>query len=446
MNVLLPPIRIERLSHGGEGVGALPSGKRVFVPATAPGDVVEIEPVEERRAFVRARLLRVVEPGPDRIEPACPHAARCGGCQLLHLDTTAQLRAKEEAFYGALERIAGLPRERIERPLPIVAAPADRRYRVRARLHVRRGRIGFLRRATHELEAIGSCLLLDPKLERLVFDIAAALRTHPLPALREIDACVGEEGGAIALHPAEEAPVGWADGSGRIFEGVEGLQGIVAIPPPSPAPRTRRRRPPGPAPAPVVFGNPVLSRPAPLAPGVRLFTRPDLFAQAHAGANEALVRAAVEGLAPTASDQVLELHAGAGNFTFALARRSGRVVAVEFEGGALDLARRSAAEAGVENVRFVGGDAERVATGFALEGRRFDLVLLDPPRTGAKGVADALVRLGPRRIAWVSCDPATLARDLAPLLAAGYRVDSAVPIDMFPQTYHVEGVVLLERA
>lgn len=445
----LPPVQIESLAHGGDGVATLPSGKRVFVPATAPGDRVEIEAVEERPALVKARLLRVIEPGPSRVDLVCPHAERCGGCQLQQVAADAQLAAKEAAFYEALARIGGLRREDIAEARPIVSSPAAFRYRIRARLHVRGGQLGYLRRGSHELEAIAGCHLLEPALERLVLASAETLRARPLRGLVDLDACIGADGeGALALHPDPKAGAAWAEKAPRIFEGIEGLKGIVALPPPAPAVvKGKRAPPPGMGgPAPRVFGDPVVVRPAPLARGVALLGRPDVFAQANAAANEALVRAAIEGLEVESGDEVLELYGGAGNFTFALAARAARVTAVEFEGVSLDLARRAAREGRVANVRFVAGDAAKVVQGFAAEGRRFDLALLDPPRVGARGVGESLAALGPRRIAYVSCDPATLARDLAPLLAAGYRVRTAVPVDMFPQTYHVEGVVLLERA
>ncbi len=142
---------------------------------------------------------------------------------------------------------------------------------------------------------------------------------------------------------------------------------------------------------------------------------------------------------------MLELYCGAGNFTFALAAAAAHVTAIEAAGPSLELCRRAAAAAKVENVRLLAGDAAALAGGLAQEGRRFDLALLDPPRAGAKGLARTLADLGPRRIAYVSCDPATLARDVKALVAAGYRVRRTRPVDMFPQTYHLEAVVTLER-
>jgi len=175
-------------------------------------------------------------------------------------------------------------------------------------------------------------------------------------------------------------------------------------------------------------------------------TRPDVFQQANRGANALLVRTALDLLRPEGED-VLELHCGAGNFTAPLAARARSVAAVEVQGPALDLAREDLSAAG--NVRFYAGDAVKLALALARErgpaARKFGAVLLDPPREGAKGIGPALRELGAARAVYVSCDPATLARDVRACVEAGYRVSAVQPIDMFPQTHHVEGVVVMER-
>jgi 23S rRNA (uracil1939-C5)-methyltransferase len=178
-------------------------------------------------------------------------------------------------------------------------------------------------------------------------------------------------------------------------------------------------------------------------------TRPDVFQQANRGANALLVAEALRLLAPEGED-VLELHCGAGNFTGPLAARARAVAAVEVQGPALDLARADEAEReGGAAVRFFAGDALKLALALSRErgpsARRFGAALLDPPREGARGIGPALRELGVARAVYVSCDPATLARDLKGCVGAGFRVAEVVPVDLFPQTHHVEGIVLLER-
>jgi 23S rRNA (uracil1939-C5)-methyltransferase len=175
------------------------------------------------------------------------------------------------------------------------------------------------------------------------------------------------------------------------------------------------------------------------------FLRPDVFSQANARVNEQLVEAAVNGLNPGASDRVLELFSGSGNFTLPLAKLAGEVLAVEGNRASLELLARALKTAALSNVKVHSGPAEAMVDALASSGSRFDLVLLDPPRAGAAELMDALARLGPRRIAYVSCEPATLARDLKALLALGYRLEAATVFDQFPQTYHLEALVVLAR-
>ncbi len=172
-------------------------------------------------------------------------------------------------------------------------------------------------------------------------------------------------------------------------------------------------------------------------------SRPDVFQQANRAANALLVEVALDLLRPEGED-VLELYCGAGNFTGPLAARARAVAAVEGQGPALDLARQDLA--GAPNVRFFAGDALKLAGALAKEPRRFGAVLLDPPREGAKGIGRALRALGARRAAYVSCDPATLARDVRGCVEERFRIRAVRPVDLFPQTHHVEAVVLLEDA
>ncbi|HEY3352841.1 MAG TPA: TRAM domain-containing protein [Polyangia bacterium] len=429
-----PPltVRIESLAYGGEGVATLPSGKKVFVAGTAPGDLVAIALTQERPQFARARVLAVHEPGGDRVAPRCRHAGQCGGCQLQHVGAEAQRRAKEAAFYDGLRRLGGVRREEIPDARAIVAAAADLAYRSRCRLRVQGRRIGFCGWRSNDVVDLAECPVLVPPLEELALATAAALRARPVAGLRDLHLCVGDDGaGAAALFlegAAGAAPLAAAD---ALLAGVPGLRGVVVV---------------AAGGAPRLVGDPVVATAAPHAPGVRLLLRPDLFAQANPAVSALLVGLAVELLAPRPHDAALDLYAGAGNFTFALAARAGSTLAVEEAGPALALLERAAAAAGaMVRVETRAGDAVRVCGRLAAEGRPADVAIMDPPRQGAKELPAALAALGPRRIVYVSCDPATLARDVKALRGRGYAVAAAVPVDMFPQTYHIEGLVLLVR-
>ncbi len=188
----------------------------------------------------------------------------------------------------------------------------------------------------------------------------------------------------------------------------------------------------------VELGNPTLF-------DGQTYLRPDVFSQANQAVNEELVEAVLRALAPVPADRVLELFCGNGNFTLPLARLAREVVAVEGLGMSLALLERAALEAGISSLRIRAGEAAGIVRALAESDERVDLALLDPPRGGARELLEDLVRLGPRRIAYVSCDPATLARDLKSLLAHGYRLEAATVFDQFPQTYHLEALALLVR-
>ncbi len=430
-------IDIDDLAPGGEGVGR--SGSRpVFVPFTAPGDRV-LADVPAGEGAAHATLLAVISPGQARVSAPCRHFdggadAQCGGCEWLHVRYEVQLAAKARGVRETLRRIARLDPDACGLR-PILASPSPVRYRARAKFHLDRatGRLVFFRRRSHAPVALEECHLLLPGLDALRAAVGPALaRARLSPREVALEWSDHEARGAILLAidvtPAARARAETllADVpalAGAILRGEDGAWAAVG------APVLRLARIPG--------------RPA---AGLQR-SRPDVFQQANRGANALLVDAALGLLRPGGED-VLELLCGAGNFTAPLAARARLVAAVEGQGPALDLAREDLAEAG--NVRFFAGDALKLAHAFARErgpgARRFGAVLLDPPREGAKGIGPALRELAAPRVVYVSCDPATLARDVRGCVEAGYRVTAVQPVDMFPQTHHVEAAVLLERA
>jgi 23S rRNA (uracil1939-C5)-methyltransferase len=432
---------IEDLAPGGEGVGRH-GGRAVFVPFTVPGDrvVAELPPGE---GPAHATLVEVLAPGTPRVAAPCRHFGVCGGCEWLHLHYPAQLAAKERSLAAALRRIARL--EPGTFPLrPIVPSPSPLRYRTRAKFHLDResGRLVFFRRRSHEPVQLAECHLLVPALDALREAVGPALAAARLAA-REValEWSEAERRGAALLRVAEAGP-GVLGRAEALLAAVPALAGVVVQGENGPA---------------SVVGAPVLRQPRdPADPAAGLQrSRPDVFQQANRGANARLVRTALELLAPE-GEEVLELFCGAGNFTGPLAARARAVAAVEEQGPALELARADQSEPSrpgdrgeAGRVRFFAGDALKLALALARERgpavRRFGAVLLDPPREGAKGIGPALRDLGLPRAVYVSCDPATLARDVRACVEAGYRVAAVVPVDMFPQTHHVEAAVLLER-
>lgn len=376
-------LRIESLAAGGDGVGHLPDGRAVFVPFSAPGDRIRAEIVESRARFARARVAEILEPGPARVQPVCPAFGSCGGCSWQHVDYAAQLEAKRSILVETLRRIGKLEVPRVP---PVLPSPREYGYRGRTRVRVERGRVGYSRRRSHALCAVGRCPVLVPALE---------------DRLREL---------------AKSPPA--ADGEWELAAGCEGV----------------RAAPLGAAGAPQIQLE---------VAGRRIAVSSGVFAQSNALLLGEL--AARVGRAAGAGALAIELFAGAGLLTLELATRFERMVAVEGDPTAARDLRANLARAGISAVEVVGERVERALR--ALAGRRPDALVLDPPRGGlARGAASELAATAARWIVYLACDAATLARDLAEICARGYGLRAVEAIDLFPQTPHVEALATLEAA
>ena len=404
-------LRIESLVHGGEGL-ARHEGRVVFVRGGAPGDVVEAEVRGDGR-FEHARALRVVEAGASRVPAPCPIVEQCGGCPLQHVGYGAQLAAKSALTADALERIGGFPPASYQL-LPMVPSPKELRYRRRALLHRGpHGSWGFM--GDQGVVPVEECLLLEPSLQKL----ADALRGNDLPGVTDLALDTSAAGaGAVELRTRSTATPALRRRAAALLETVQGV--VIGA---------------------EGFGDPVL---VDELPGFRLRSRPDLFSQANRSMVPALQDAALAALGAAADGRILELFCGTGTLTLPLLGRARSVLAVESFGAALQLLRRSADEmsgAGAK-LRLAAGDAAQVVSG--LDGS-FDAALLDPPRTGSAEAVLALTSRGIPRVVYVSCDAPTLARDAKLLRERGYALDSARPLDLFPQTAHFEIVATFIR-
>lgn len=418
-------LQILRLSQLGEGI-AEHEGRAIFVPGTFPGDEIEATVTEQGRVL-RGTLTALLAPSADRRPSPCDVPNCCGGFEWLELGETAQRKAKQEIVLSTLEHLGGIPRTSLEvRELLAGRSLGSRR---RAVLHFTREGLGLFERGSHTRRTVQRCPMLSDPLTELPGRLGALLK----PLAKDGEAVhLLAEGDQVAFAVLLKGAV-----RPRHTEAVEAalaklrLRGAVIVPKDG---------------SPVELRKPVLRALSPLTPEVPLFLRPDAFAQANAELNVGLVSAAVQQLAPTEADRVLELYSGNGNFTFPIAGVAREVLAVEGAAVSVELARRSAREGGVENVRFVLDDVARSVKGRIAEGERFDLLLADPPRTGAPGIGGWAQALGVRRVVYVACDPAALARDAKGLVAAGFRPTVLQVADMFPQTRHVEAVLSFERA
>lgn len=426
---MIKRLRIERLAYGGAGIGRH-EGKAIFVPCTAPGDLVDCRIVREKKRYAEGELVALLESGSGRRTPACPLFGRCGGCQWQHLDYGEQARWKEEIFRDTLIRQANVPPDLV---LPLAHAPEEWGYRSRVQFKCRQTDaglvMGFYRSGSHFVIDVPHCPIAAPAINGALTHFRQWLSASPCPEkIPQVDVAVDDEArlrvvvhvldgreGALAayLRPLAEA-AGYAlflqSGRKDSLCHVTGAEDLHIHP---------------------ETGN-----------DLRLAYAPGGFAQVNLAQNRQLVAEVLAALDNTTPERVLDLFCGMGNFSLPLARLASEVVGVEDYAPSIAKARANAADNGLTNAFFHARPAEGAAEFFSRE-KPFDLVLLDPPRTGAYAVTRELTRLRPPRILYVSCDPPTLARDLAPLLHGGYRLEWSRPFDLFPQTHHTESLTSL---
>lgn len=410
-------VGIRALASGGAGVGELPDGRVVFVERTAPGDDAEVEVLEEKKSWARARLVRIHEAGPHRAEPPCPLYDRCGGCALQHLEYAEQLRWKGRFVQDALERIGGL--DGVEAP-EVVPSPTGFHYRDRLSFTLRRLRGGRVVAGFHQLHAShrvldvdGECLLAESP----VVETWAALRAawgggaRRLPdggRLRLTLRKVADDAVALLVEGGDE---GWSGGG--LMDDVPALVDVWH----APAGEDEAVRVDGPA-----------------GPGPEGAVRPGAFTQVNPEVAPELrdhVVSRVDG-----DGAVVDAYCGVGLYGHRLAEDGRSVVGIEVDPVAVAAARRHAPE-GFQVVE--GSVEDRLGDHLPA-----DVVILNPPRTGLHDdLPPLLMERGPRRLVYVSCDAATLARDLA-RLEGRYSLTGLRSFDLFPQTAHVETVAVLD--
>lgn len=429
-------VTIESLAHGGDGVARLADGRTVFVPYTCPGDRATITVVEDHGRWLRGLVQDLAEASPDRVSAPCPYFGACGGCQWQHIGYERQLQAKRQTLIDALTRIGHLENPPVDAAVP---SPAEYGYRNKIELGVQPGArglvVGFTRARSHELLPIDACLLLPKRTQRLPKSVAGALKfLSSRGATGFVRASVRvATTGEIAVDAWTSAGPFPRAAAARVLGEATGAKTVT---------RT------------IVRGDPEKRDVA----GVEVYSGGGLwherlagddywlsapsFFQVNTRAAESLRAIALEMLGLDGSMRVADLYAGAGTFTLPMAREAGEVVAVEASRYALSDLRRNLEEAELD-ADVVPGDAA-----YALpELGHFDAALIDPPRSGLSDKAmRALESARIPRIVYVSCDPATLARDVATLAEAGYVAKRFVPVDLFPQTHHLETVAVLERA
>jgi 23S rRNA (uracil1939-C5)-methyltransferase len=433
---LLRDLHIDGLAHGGSAVARAADGRVVFVAAGCPGDVVTASVSADHGRYLEAEIVEIASPSPERRNPPCPYFGHCGGCQWQHVAYAAQAEAKRTQVADALSRIGGVTGVEVE---PIVLGTSP--YGYRNKLEMRAGAdaqgrptLGMTAARSDEIVPIDACLLLPDRAKRLPKSLAGALSYLAARAPFELR--------RVALRVAART---------RDLE--VGLWG-----PPGPMPRQAVARTLTDAVHPSSITRVLCCDDAARRADLKVevlagrghwrervgafeyrVSAPSFFQANTAGAS-ALVSLVLERLGADGSDRVLDLFAGVGTFTLPLSAVAGEVAAIEGAGSSVRDLRANLERARLQ-ADVMPGDAARALA----DAGEFDLAVVDPPRAGmAPDALKALVRTRARRICYVSCDSATLARDVRTLRDAGYRLVSATPMDMFPQTWHVETLAVLE--
>ncbi|MGH7428283.1 MAG: 23S rRNA (uracil(1939)-C(5))-methyltransferase RlmD [Candidatus Methylomirabilaceae bacterium] len=442
-------LSVSGLAFRGHGIARTSDGQVVFLPYAVPGDVVRARIVESKGDYLRGAIEQIEKPSADRVTAPCPHFGRCGGCQWLHLTDEAQLYWKAEILRDQLARLGGFRDVPLE---PLVRPTDGLGYRTRAQLQVREVegwyQFGFFAPASHRVVPVGTCPLLHPMLNEILEELARQ-RTPPLaklmPGMNEVWLLASPRSNQLLLtlvgRQVERASLR------HLFfvlrERVPHLAGLVLMG----AEKTDRSQAGRSEPAVRFldrFGDGHLTM---QAGGYRFRVDASSFFQPSEAAAEALIQFVLEMAALKGDERVVDLYCGVGTFNVPLAQRAATVIGVEGNPRAARDAEFNIRLAGVsEKARILPMPVSR-----ALETRRLgdeaDIAVLDPPRLGLeRAVLDGVVALQPRRIIYVSCDPSTLARDLKRLVQHGYELKRVVPLDLFPQTYHIESVTLLERS
>ncbi|MEW6518826.1 MAG: 23S rRNA (uracil(1939)-C(5))-methyltransferase RlmD [Thermodesulfobacteriota bacterium] len=436
-------VHIEKLVIGGSGLGRLPDGKVVLVPYVLPGEEVEVRPISKKKNYIEARAVRILRASVDRAEPPCSYFRQCGGCDFQHVLFARQADLKNQILFEQLGR-SGLTQDSRSFFLPPLPAPRPFHYRQRIRLHVGKdGKPGFHRGQSHEVIAVHACLLARP----LLNEVLAYLIKQPafaaiaaLTASLELLLSPAEELVAILLHLSRKPRPAERKALEELAAGHSSIKQVIA--------RTADS-----AVADVFPGGQVgdeqsllsFSHAMPAGDHLRMSIEPGGFCQINAEQNEQLIALVLEWAELADGHKVLDLFCGMGNFSLPLARQALSVVGMDLQRSAIRSARRNAGINGIENSIFTQASALAGAKSLAAGGEKFALALLDPPRQGCAEVIPYLPELGVTRVIYISCDPATLCRDLVILEREGYGVEKMQMVDMFPQTHHLETIVSLRR-
>nr|WP_243108448.1 23S rRNA (uracil(1939)-C(5))-methyltransferase RlmD [Maliibacterium massiliense] len=439
-------LQVMSMDSQGQGVARHADGMTVFVQGALAGETVEARVIKVAKRYAVARLEQVLAPAPARVAPPCPYAGKCGGCTLQHMDYAEQLARKRQNVSDALARLGGFSQAQV---LPVLGMQAPWHYRNKAQFPVAPGpAIGFYRRRTHDVIDMQACLLQDARSDVVLQVVRAFLARfcvqpydersgrgqlrHVMVRTNRRRECV------VTLVVNAPALAHAADLVAMLRAALPGLRGVALNV------NTRRDN--------VIMGEALTTlwgdtRLEETLLGLAFTISPLSFFQVNPAQTEVLYARARAFAALTGSETLWDIYCGAGTIGLCMARDARAVVGIESVASAVRDAENNARRNGIANASFIQGTAEDVLPRLVAQGQRADVAVLDPPRKGCDArLLDAVAKAAPARIVYVSCNPATLARDAAYLCARGYALGQVQPVDMFPHTEHVECVAQMVRA
>lgn len=432
----MPQLQIDKLAYGGSGFGRL-DGKACFVPFTAPGDLIEVRIEKSKSSYSEGIVEELLHPSHHRAPPPCPVFGVCGGCNWQHISYLEQCRQKENIFADTLWRSARIERDKIK---PILSTNSPFGYRQRIQLKVdysgSRFSLGFHRRNSHDVIDIHDYCM-----------IAAKPLNTAIPKLREIIGSFREGGllSQVELAASSDASVSAVfhyDGNNPekfaeyLTGAVTGLPELHSFSIKKGSRRAFQH----------VSGLEKLRYSIPSSDQIDLdlYYAPDSFSQVNFTQNRAMVQLLLDYCALASPDSILDLYSGNGNFSLPLARNVKNILGFESVKKSVSLAQYNATVNGIINAEYICRDSAAGVVDLAKKPGQFELIIMDPPRTGANEVCKKIHKIGSSQLIYISCDPPTLGRDISVLQKTGFEVTSIQPVDMFPQTYHLESIVFLK--
>lgn len=411
-------VRIEGISHKGEGVGRI-NGKAAFIPFAIPGELVTVEIIEEKKRFIRAQILEVLEPSADRVVPKCPHYFECGGCALQHMTYNRQLKLKRRIVQDQLQRIGRLDCE----VLPVIGMEDPWRYRNKVKWHLQKKdaqiQMGYFKDGSHELVDIKTCKLITAPMEKLSRLLKQNMRAAEIGKKASL---------VIRQSSADNSMLAVLNNLSIEFTNNQDFPGLKTVYQQRNQKLEICRGTPG-------FHEQINS--------TRYDLSPLAFFQVNTVQTQKLYELIIQLAQPNPDDILLDAFCGSGTIALYLAPHVKKVTGVESYAPAIQDARKNAALNDIQHSEFIAGPCEKVIPELK---EHFDIVILDPPRAGCKPeLIQTITQKSPRCIIYVSCNPSTLARDLAIFNAKGYQINLVQPLDMFPQTGHVETICLMSK-